>query len=300
MGARELGNGVSESAIRFDCQGVPLVGILHRPAAAKRRGLLMVVAGGPQFRVGASRQMILWARRMAREGYPVMRFDSRGMGDSYGEFRDFLKTDDDIRAAVDCFVAQCPDLDEVVLWGECNSASAILFYAFRDPRVKGLVLLNPWVRTDVVQARTVLRYYYFIRLAQPSFWRKLFSLQFNPLESLRSMIKLIVQARSGSLPSRGAPDGDGFAAELPHDLELPDRVLAGFSRFNGPMLMVLSGRDLIAREFDVLIANSPRWQAEIGRKALTRHDLAEGDHTFSSARLREQVVSWGIDWLGKW
>jgi len=28
------------------------------------------------------------------------------------------------------------------------AASAALFYAYRDPRVAGLVLVNPWVRTE--------------------------------------------------------------------------------------------------------------------------------------------------------
>jgi len=63
---------------------------------------------------------------------------------------------------------------------------------------------------------------------------------------------------------------------------------------------VLSGRDLVAREFDALITSSEAWQEQFRLKAVTRHDLAEADHTFSSAVQRSQVLAWGLDWLRKW
>ena len=73
---------MNENAIRFDCNGAPLVGILHKPERRTKRGILIAVAGGPQYRVGGHRQLVLWARRMAAEGYAVFRFDYRGWGDS--------------------------------------------------------------------------------------------------------------------------------------------------------------------------------------------------------------------------
>lgn len=291
---------MNEQAIAFDCQGVPLVGIVHRGENPGRRGVLVVVGGGPQCRVGGHRQLTLWARHLSAHGYPVMRFDYRGMGDSHGAFRGFEHVDEDIQAALDEFFRQVPQLEEVVLWGECDAASAILFYAHRDARVKGAVLLNPWVRTEEGAARATLRFYYVRRLMEPSFWRKVFSGRFNPFASAASALRLVMQARGAARPAPPPALPDGLSAALPADLPLPDRMLAGLRRFRAPLMLVLGGRDIIAREFDLLTGGSPGWQQELGRATVTRHDLPEGDHTFSSALQRDQVAAWGLEWLRRW
>ena len=289
-----------EYALSFPCQGEHLVGIVHKPAAPKRRGVLMVVAGGPQYRVGGHRQLTLWARHMAAEGYPVMRFDNRGAGDSSGNYQGFEHLDNDIRAAIDRFFAEVPELEEIALWGECNAASAILFYAYRDKRVKGAVLLNPWVRTEGGEARTILRHYYLQRITQPDFWKKVFSLRFNPLASARSALDLVGRMRRQNASPPATTQTDDLEAALRKDLPLPQRMLAGVSRFQGSLMIVLSGRDLVAKEFEELVKGSPEWRQHLDAKHLAWHDLPDGDHTFSSAVQRNQVVSWGLDWLRSW
>lgn len=290
---------MNETAICFDCKGDSLVGILHRPDGIPARGILIAVAGGPQYRVGGHRQLVLWARRMAAEGYAVFRFDYRGWGDSHGTFRDFDSVDDDIRAAMDRFKADVPELTEIVMWGECNAASAILFYAHSDSRVKGLVLLNPWVRTTEGQAKTIVRHYYVQRLRDPSFWKKLLGGNLNLLKSLESAFKIFVQSRSKT-PAERQTVAHSIAEELPRHLSLPDRMLLGLSRFGGHTLLVMSGRDLIAREFDEWVRGSPGWQEQLSSKRVTRRDFVDADHTFSSAAARNQVVEWGLQWLRLW
>ncbi len=290
---------MNETAIRFECNGDPLVGILHRPDREARRGILIAVAGGPQYRVGGHRQLVLWARRMATNGYVVFRFDYRGWGDSHGKFQDFDAVDDDIRAALDRFKTEVPELEEIVLWGECNAASAILFYAYRDFRIKGLVLLNPWVRTGEGQAKAILRHYYLSRLMEPSLWKKVFSGRFNPVKSLASALQLISRLRPKASTAIQTP-ADLLETELSRELSLPDRMLAGLSRFRGPIMLVMSGRDLIAREFDEWVRESPGWQKQLNTKYITRYDFVDADHTFSSAAERDQVMSWGLQWLRQW
>lgn len=293
------GSPVSEHALSLDCHGVPLVGILHRPAQAQRRGIVIVVGGGPQYRAGGHRQLTLWSRGLCDRGFPVLRFDYRGMGDAHGEFRGFTDVDDDIRCAVDRLLAEAPGTEEVILWGECDAASAILFYAHLDPRVSGVVLLNPWVRTEAVAAQATLRYYYLQRLLQPSLWKKVFSGRFSPLKSLQSALGLLRQART----ARPAAAGGSTAARAEHrisrEIPLTESLLQGLSRFRGEVMLVLSGRDLIAREFDTAVAASPAWQKALAARSVVRHDLPEGDHTFSSAALRGQVLSWALAWLGR-
>ena len=292
---------MSEHALAFNCHSDTLIGILHKPERPLRRGVVFVVGGGPQYRAGGHRQLTLWSRTLCEHGYAVLRFDYRGMGDAQGHFRGFLEVDNDIRCAVDHLLSEVPEIDEIVLWGECDAASAILLYAGCDPRIKGAVLLNPWVRTESLQARTVLRHYYLIRLMQPSLWKKIFSGKFNPAASLSSALRLVRQARRGGQ----AEDASASAAvtgtgPIARSLPLGESMLIGLQRFRGPLLLVLSGRDLIAREFDALVAGSPVWQLALARGGAARHDLAKGDHTFSSAALRCQVIAWGLDWLRRW
>lgn len=292
---------MSEQALTFDCRGDTLVGILHKPERPRRRGVVVVVGGGPQYRAGGHRQLTLWARTLCAHGHAVLRFDYRGMGDSHGRFQGFLAVDEDIRCAVDSLVAKVPDVDEVVLWGECDAASAILLYAGGDPRIKGVVLLNPWVRSESLQAQTVLRHYYLQRLLQPSFWQKLLGGQFSVGTSFRSALDLLQKARADrrevSVKAARAMDRQ---APIPRNLPLGESMLLGLDRFQGRLMLVMSGRDLIAREFDELVATSPAWRAALERCGMVRHDLPGGDHTFSSARQRGQVVDWGLAWLRSW
>jgi exosortase A-associated hydrolase 1 len=302
MDAKSAGHAMSETTFSFPCQGAALVGILHKPAEPKRRGVLMVVGGGPQYRAGGHRQLTLWARRLCQEGYAVMRFDYRGMGDAHGEFRGFEQVDDDIQAALDRLLAEVPRLDEVVLWGECDAASAILFYAYRDARVKAAVLLNPWVRTEAGEAKAILRYYYARRILEPSFWKKVVSLNFDFVGSVKSALRLVRQSRSGAEPAApsAATSNQRLGARMPRELPLPQRLLMGLTRLNGPVMLVLSGRDLIAREFEVLVSGSATWQAQFAQKPVTRHDFPESDHTFSSATQRNDVMDRALAWLRSW
>ena len=62
----------SESAIAFACAGERLLGIVTRPQQAATTGVVIVV-GGPQYRVGSHRQFVLLARDLAEAGYAVLR-----------------------------------------------------------------------------------------------------------------------------------------------------------------------------------------------------------------------------------
>ena len=136
-----------ERALTFNCAGEQLVAVVSEPGGTPALGVLVLV-GGPQYRVGSHRQFLLLARRLARDGFPTMRFDYRGMGDSTGTPTTFEDTVPDIAAAIVAFKAACPTVQRIVLWGLCDAASAALLYwkATRDARVAGMVLLNPWIR----------------------------------------------------------------------------------------------------------------------------------------------------------
>ncbi len=187
-------NPIRESALTFACEGEALFGVLSLPQAAPQPRGVLIVVGGPQYRVGSHRQFALLARSLAAQGIAALRFDYRGMGDSEGAIRDFEAVDADLRSAVDSFMAAVPDLREVVIWGLCDAASAAMFYAGKDSRVTGLVLLNPWARTTGGAAKATLKHYYRQRLLDPALWRKIASGNFEYRKAATSFVRLVGKA----------------------------------------------------------------------------------------------------------
>jgi exosortase A-associated hydrolase 1 len=233
-----------------------------------------------------------------------MRFDYRGMGDSEGNSRTFEEIQVDLRCAIDTLFVQVPELEDVVLWGLCDAASATLFYAHTDQRVSGLVLVNPWVRTKESMARTYLRYYYLKRALDSSFWCRLFRGRVDLLGMMQTLLSMIT-VRAGTMKnSKEHPDGvyaskeyDGKALRM---TPLPLRMLEGMKNFQGRLLFILSGADLTASEFKDLIADSPQWQEVMRHSRVTRHDLPGANHTFSRTEWRERVLAWTGQWIKSW
>jgi exosortase A-associated hydrolase 1 len=284
-----------ELAQSFPCAGDELQGVLTLPVPmpARAHGVVIIV-GGPQYRAGSHRQFTLLARTLAARGIPVLRFDYRGMGDSAGERRGFDQVDDDVGAAVGQLLAAVPQVRDVVLWGLCDGACAALSYAAVDRRVHGLVLLNPWAHTASGAARATLGHYYRRRLLDAQFWRKLLGGGIGLAASWQSWRALRDQARSDHYPPAA---GDADAPAGPDMAALPDRMLRHWSGFGGAILLVLSGNDLVAREFTDLAAQSPAWRRQMALQRVTRRDLAAADHTFSRAAWRDQVAAWTGDWV---
>lgn len=274
-----------EQAIQFRHEEQELVGILHSPTGKVTTGVVIVV-GGPQTRIGSHRQFVLLARALASAGVAVLRFDYRGMGDSEGTSRTFEDINSDIGAAVDQLAHFYPGLSYLGLWGLCDAASAVLCYAHRDPRINRLMLLNPWVQRQHTQAQAMLSHYYLKRIVSRQFWQKLFSLKLNFRQAAGGFTNNLRQVAASSVSVR---------AEAPQ--HFVDAMLAGFERYEGNSLVILSGEDLTAAEFDGLCRSSGPWQKVMGSDAVTLRRLPEANHTFSSARWRQQVESWCVEWL---
>lgn len=281
-----------EQALAFPCGDAWLVGVATLPAAPAApapRGVLVVV-GGPQYRAGSHRQFTLLARALAGQGIPAMRFDVRGMGDSGGDARGFEGQEADIRAAIDAFMRCVPGMREVVLWGLCDGASAAAMYAGSDGRVAGLVLLNPWVRTEESLAKATLKHYYRERLLSPDLWSKIAGGRFGLRAALSSLLGQVRRAMQPPAKAQAAACASS----------LPERMHDGLARFPGPVLLILSGADLTAREFADLSSASAQWRRLLAAPRFTRHELAPADHTFSRRAWRDQVAAWTADWVRSW
>lgn len=278
-----------ETAVVFDCEGEALLGVVSAPARPTETAVLIVV-GGPQYRVGSHRQFVQMARMLANEGVTAMRFDVRGMGDSEGAQRGYEFIDRDIGAAIDALQQAQPNIRRVVLWGLCGGASAALLYlrATGDLRVQGLVLVNPWVRSELTLARARVKHYYVQRLLKREFWLKLI----QGGVALGALGEFLGSARTSLSSGRAAAGVAGDAAT-----SLADRMVDTWARFAGPTLVVLSGNDYTAKEFlEATLADS-RWAPLMARSATTRLDLAEADHTFSEPLAQQAMEESTLRWL---
>lgn len=273
-----------ERPVTFGCNGDRLVAILHE-ASSRDVGVLFIV-GGPQYRAGSHRQFVLMARDFAFAGFPVFRFDYRGMGDSEGSPRTFEDVNDDIKAAVDSFIANVPRLRSVVLWGLCDAAAASLMYAHSDPRVRGVILANPWVHTEAGAANAYIKHYYGQRLLQRSFWAKVFRGEFNLVASVIDFGRKLVR----SLTMRSAADSDS-------QLMFIERMKRGFERFDGRVLLLMSEHDLTAQEFRGLCAQERDWASLLCRSTHRTVELHGADHTFSSRVSLRSATHHCVEWL---
>ena len=281
------GHGVRERALLLPCQGERLLAVLAEPEGEPATDLgVVIIVGGPQYRAGSHRQFVHLARHLAAAGHPVLRFDVRGMGDSSGEQRGFEHIGTDIGAAIQQLQQRQPQVQRVVLWGLCDGASAALLYLHEhaDPRVQGLCLLNPWVRSEASLARTHVKHYYRQRLLQRDFWLKL-ARGGVALDALRSLFHNIRAARG----TAGGAVPQAFQT----------RMAGGWRTFSGPVLLVMSGDDHTAKEFGEYVALDRAWAGLVCRQSVQRVDIADADHTFSGAAGRATMERTVRLWLSE-
>lgn len=282
----ELG-GFTDEALHFACGGEQLLGVLSRPAVPGSVGVVVVV-GGPQYRAGSHRQFVHLARALAAAGHTVLRFDSRGMGDSSGPLQPFDQLSDDIAAAVAALRRAAPAVQQVVLWGLCDAAAAALLHLYEQPHagVSGLVLVNPWVRSTASLAKANLKHYYRQRLLEADFWRKLL----NGGVGAAAVRDLWHNARAALRGQR-----------RPAQRERPfqERMALALEAFEGRVLIVISERDLTALEFLDQAKNDAAWQRALARRPPERCQIDGADHTCSDPAAQRALEAATLGWLAR-
>jgi len=144
----ELGPTLAEEVVGFTADKVPLVGNVVLPARAARTGVLMA-HGWSGYRSGPHGLLTSLARELAAAGYPTLRFDFRGRGESGGDgLRSSLVTmADDLVAASEWFTARC-NLTGIVYLGLCSGGNVTIGTLKRLPQARGLVLLSVYPFSD--------------------------------------------------------------------------------------------------------------------------------------------------------
>jgi exosortase A-associated hydrolase 1 len=217
---------MSRRHIQFACEGAVLAGTLD--TAQGTTGLL-IVTGGNEVRAGAWNGQALLAARIAAAGFPVLRFDRRGIGDSDGPPGDFRNSAPDIAAALSAFRAECPAVTRIVAMGNCDGASALMLSG--GAGCDGLILTNPWTieNEDAAPPPEALRGHYASRLTDPAALKRLLS----GGVSLKGLFSSLI----GAL--RPAPPPSGLAQDM----------AVGLAQFSGDVRLLVASRDRTAQAF---------------------------------------------------
>jgi len=251
----------------FECEGALLAATLDRPSGDRPSGApaktgLLIVSGGNEIRSGAGSASARLAANIAAAGFPVLRFDRRGVGDSEGLNFGFLGAEPDITEAIATLRKQAR-VARVVVFGNCDAASALMLVGAKLARPLGadaLVLTNPWtlegngenMANDAGAA--VLRAHYRRRLRNPAaLWRLI-----TGGVALRGLAQgLVDAARPTSAPgalARGMADG--------------------LARFAGPVRILLAGRD---RTADAFLAQWNRTDPRLHHCPAAGHGFVEAE-----------------------
>lgn len=212
--------------LTFVCTGSTLVGTLDE--GARDAGLLLV-SGGNELRSGAWAGQALLAARIAAAGFPVFRFDRRGVGDSEGANGEFRSSGPDIAAAIAAFRDTCPHLSRVVGLGNCDAASALMLAG--GAGLDALVLSNPWTfdTNDAPPPPAAVRGHYMRRLRDPGAILRLLRGKVSPGKLLASLRDAL----------RPAPPPSGLAQDMAH----------GIAAFAGPITFLVAERDRTGQAF---------------------------------------------------
>lgn len=257
----------------FRCDDDFLAGTLH---PADGQTAVLIVSGGRQTRHGSHRGFVTLGDRLANAGYPVLRFDRRGVGDSEGDDRGFRASGPDIGAALTAFREACPRARKFIGWGLCDGVTALALHA---SGFDGLILANPWTQDaevgDALPQLSAIKANYAEKLVSPAAWRRLLSGAVN-LKALVSGLARLVEPQRTS--------------------ETAEAIRTNLQCYQGKILILLAERDGTAQAFTALLksplfaALSPKLEVEVIRGAT---------HTFPGNLVETQMIDRCIAWLDR-
>jgi len=220
---------MSRLPLQFACGTHRLAGTLD---TAPGTSGLVIVSGGNELRSGAFSGQAQLAAQIAKAGFPVLRYDRRGIGDSEGENRGFRNSAKDIRSAIAAFRAMAPQVDRVIGFGNCDAASALMLSEGAD--CDGLVLSNPWTieeeSGESAPPPEALRSRYVEKLKNP---REIMRL-------LRGGVDLRKLAGGLLRAIRPAPPPSGLAQE----------IAEGLAKFDGDVRILIAAADRTGQLFE--------------------------------------------------
>jgi exosortase A-associated hydrolase 1 len=262
--------------LSFDCNGASCAATLDAAGAATG---LLIVSGGNEIRSGAHRGMAWIAGEVAALGYPVFRYDRRGIGDSTGSNGGFRSSGPDIAAAVAAFRADA-NVERIIAFGNCDAAAALALFG-GEAGIAAMLLANPWTfdaeegddtagddttAAPALPPASAIRARYLARLKDP---RQLWRLVSGGVDYRKLLGGLKAARGSGAAPT-------GLAAEL----------IAAMAALPVPARILLAERDRTAMAFAEHWAKAP---AAL-RSKVPIAKIASGSHGFADNAARAWLL----------
>jgi len=142
---RVIENG-SETPFYFESRsGKRLFGIMHSPTGESKKHGFVFCHPLAEEKLWAHRAQVNLARKLAHEGYAVLRFDFYGEGDSAGEFeQSTVETRlEDVQGAIECLKKIDLEIREVSLFGLRFGGMIAAITAERLNGISSLILWEP-------------------------------------------------------------------------------------------------------------------------------------------------------------
>lgn len=177
------------------------------PPPGSRPLALVLVSAGLMPKSGPFRMYTELARRVAQDGLLTLRFDLGGIGDSQQEFMELplkTRTDIEIRGAID-YLTEHHKPTGIVLGGLCSGAEDSFRYAELDPRVTGVLLIDPfsyktwgwkWRNALKRSAKQLLRLIGVRREAEPEEGRPLVNYKYMESTESHRILKAVIKRRT--------------------------------------------------------------------------------------------------------
>lgn len=289
-------------------EGLRLFGILHEPKAAGNMGVL-ILNPGVKSRVGPHRLYVKMAKVFCHLGFPVLRFDPHGIGDSEGEVEESLAADfygtvqvgrfvEDTLAAMDWMHKEC-GTPQFVLAGLCGGAITALLTGARDSRVHQILALgipvnrvgshvDPYRYMSQGQLREIQKAYQGKLLSLMS-WIRFLSLRSDYRMIFKSFSSAFKHAvRNNSTGSRAAPLTPRSADTDLNPL-FPD-ALHIFAA-NRRILFIFSGGDRLHWEFDEKYLRHYKATFDTIARNVEIHVIPNANHILSFSDWQEEMIA---------
>jgi uncharacterized protein len=297
-------------------QGHQLVGILHEPSATPRRDIaILLLSPGVKNRVAPHRLYNKMAAAYVELGFPVLRFDFHGLGDSEGDVPEPLLADlyrsiqlgryvDDTRCAM-TWMRQTYGIERFILGGLCGGAITGVLAGSDDPAVIGILGLGLPVMLDgsnvdkvaemTTGQLTSVRSRYIAKLRNPSAWLRLLS--------GKSDFRLLARALKTSA-SRGAPSRERHGTRstelLPTAGNANPSFAPAFLKILGegrPILLLFSGADRLLAEFREKFLQAHTEHVRRVDKALDLVVVENANHVFTFGEWQQEMLLRTRKWL---
>jgi exosortase A-associated hydrolase 1 len=259
--------------IAFTCGEDALFGTLDE--AAGTTGLLLV-SGGNEIRSGAYAGQAALAQTVAQAGYPVFRFDRRGIGDSAGENTGFDGSADDVAAALNAFYTHATHIKRVVAFGNCDAASALALF-HEGTAIDALLLANPWAIDAAAQnvddnpappSAAAIRSRYWARLKNP-----------------RSLVDLF----TGKINLRKLAGGLASASRKQSVSSLAVRMAQALERTQLPVSIFIARRDTTALAFMAAWADDA-FKPVRAKANITVEQINSASHSFADKAAKDWLI----------